>query len=164
MYYLEIMNALKKARVRYLLIGGVALVIHGIVRLTADIDILLSFDEENVARFVDAMNKLGFKPRLNEDPYSLADSAKRASWAKRNMKAFSFIHKKDDYKIVDVLIESPILFNDAYGRRKIVTAEGKKIDVLSLKDLITLKKASMREQDLIDIRMLEELLKNEKAK
>jgi hypothetical protein len=162
MYYLEIIGALNKARIKYLLIGGVALVLHGIVRLTADIDLLISLEKDNVARFIEAMKKLGFKPRLNEDPEGLADPKRRALWAKRNMKAFSFIHKKDDYKIIDVLIETVVPFEDAYGRRKKIKADGINIDVLSLKDLISLKKASAREQDMNDIRMLEGLLKDEK--
>lgn len=163
MYYLDLIEALNKNNIRYIIIGGLALVLHGVVRLTADLDLLLDFKKDNVIKFIKTMEKLGYKPQLPEDPIKLSDIKIREKWSQqKNMKAFAFIHKKDDYKLVDIIIEEHIPFDKLYNRKQIIKAKEVGFNVIAYKDLITLKIKAAREQDLKDIEMLKELKKHEK--
>jgi predicted nucleotidyltransferase len=161
MYFLDVISLLNKLGVRYLVVGGVALVLHGVVRLTADIDLLIDLKKENIGKFLNAMKTLGYKPKLPVDPAGLLDPKIRKEWlVKKNMVAFSFMHPKEDYKLVDLLINEPVPFPGVYKRMQIVHAGKVPIKVVSLSDLIKLKKKSAKEQDLKDIEMLRELSKN----
>jgi hypothetical protein len=64
MYYEEVFRELNRKRVRYLVAGGIALVLHGVVRLTADLDLILDMSQTNLTKFLAVMKKLGYKPKL----------------------------------------------------------------------------------------------------
>ena len=66
----NIFKSLNNADVRYLLAGGLAVVAHGYLRFTADIDIILGMDEDNLMKAVKTFNTLGYKPRA---PVELKD-------------------------------------------------------------------------------------------
>ena len=163
MYYAETFEALNRKKVKYLVIGGVAVVLHKVMRLTADLDLMIGLQKENVIKFIEALTELGYKPKLPVKAVDFADPLVRGSWIKeKNMKVFSFVHSRQDYKIIDVFVGEPIPFAKAYSRKQVVKAGDLPIDVISLDDLIALKKLSARDQDLADIKMLEELnLNNE---
>lgn len=63
----EILDALLEHQVEYIIIGGVALMLHGSTRMTADIDILYSRSRENIHRLVEAIKPFGPKLRLARD-------------------------------------------------------------------------------------------------
>ena len=160
MYYEEVFSELNENKVRYLVVGGTALVLHGVVRLTADLDLMIALDEKNVLRFISAMEKLGYKPRVPVKASEFADPGKRAAWVRdKGMKVFSLFDPKMPIHLVDVFVYEPINFEKAYNDRKIVTADGIKIPLVSLKDLVRLKGISAREQDLADIKAIKELKK-----
>jgi hypothetical protein len=54
-----IVRALNQHQVRYLIVGGLAVVAHGHVRLTVDIDLVLAVDRPNLTRAVEAIKSLG---------------------------------------------------------------------------------------------------------
>lgn len=156
MYYLELFDLLNKSKVKYLVVGGVALVLHGVVRFTADIDMMLDLSKANLDKFFKVLRQLDFTPKLPVKMEALADEGLRKEWAKeKNMIVFSFV--KDDYKVIDIFIENPIDFDRAYSRKQIKKAGNTAVDVISFDDLIEIKKLSARDQDLMDIKMLEEL-------
>ena len=59
MYYGDVFNALNKAKVDYPVVGGVALVLHGVVRLTVDMDLMVETSEHNLKKFVYTLGVLG---------------------------------------------------------------------------------------------------------
>ncbi len=63
MYYESVFKALQENNVRYAVAGGVALVLHGVVRFTADLDLIVDLEPENLSRFVHTMSGLGYRPR-----------------------------------------------------------------------------------------------------
>ena len=63
MYYENVFRALQKNKIRYAVAGGVALVLHGVVRFTADLDLIVDLEPVNLKRFVQAMTELGYRPR-----------------------------------------------------------------------------------------------------
>ena len=62
MFYLDLFAGLDRRRVDYLLVGGLAMNLHGVPRLTMDVDIVLALDEQNLARFVACAEELGLRP------------------------------------------------------------------------------------------------------
>ena len=78
-----IIGALNAANVRYLIAGGLAVVAHGYVRFTADIDLILDLDPANVRRALSALGRLGYRPRAPVSIDEFAEPAKRAEWVRR---------------------------------------------------------------------------------
>jgi len=155
MYYFEILEGLFKNNIRYMIIGGLGVNLHGIPRTTMDVDFILSMDKENVLRFVGLLKGLGYISRLPVDPEKLADAVEVVDWIEnRNMKAFSFIHSASAYKVVDIVLVHPLDFEEAFKRRTIKSVQGVEVNLASLDDLITCKQFSGRPQDLSDIVLL----------
>lgn len=84
-----ILRALNEADARYLIVGGLAVVAHGYVRYTADIDIVLNLERENVIRAMNALEAIGYRPLLPVKGSDFADENLRRSWIEeKNMLVF----------------------------------------------------------------------------
>ncbi|BCB95083.1 hypothetical protein JZK55_00050 [Dissulfurispira thermophila] len=163
MFYEEIFKSLNKRHIDYVVVGGVALVLHGIVRLTADLDLMLSLEEKNIARFVDVMNEFGYKPRIPVKAEELLDPKKRDYWLKeKNMKVFSFYHPHEAISLIDIFIYEPVDYNELKKHSVKMKIGNFFVPVTSIDDLIRLKKISGRKQDIEDIKVLKEIKKYEK--
>jgi len=68
---IEIIEALTSERVEFIIAGGVAVVLHGVERLTMDLDTAVSLKKDNVKKIIKVMNKLGLIPRLPVNADSL---------------------------------------------------------------------------------------------
>ena len=77
-----IANTLNAAAVRYLIAGGLAVVAHGYVRFTADLDVIIDLEPANVGRAVAALSQLGYQPRAPVGLSEFADPKKRAMWVR----------------------------------------------------------------------------------
>ena len=66
MFYLDLFRALQKHEVRYVVVGGVAINLHGVERATMDADLVLAMDQANLQRFLKAASELALKPLLPE--------------------------------------------------------------------------------------------------
>ena len=165
MFYLKIFEALHKSGVKYLVIGGIAVNLHGYDRLTGDIDILMSFSPENVDKFISFAEGLGFKPKTPVSIKDLADGDKRRLWIEeKNAKVFTIYNPKNMLECIDVMIMEYIDFEEALSRAEYVQAGELKIPLVSIDDLIKLKEIAGRQRDALDIRALQIIkeLKNEK--
>lgn len=163
MIYEKIFSELNKHKVDYIVIGGVALVLHGVVRLTADLDLVISLKENNLKKFLGVMKKLGYKPNLPLDADELIDERKRKKWQKeKNMQAFSFINLKSPLELIDIMINEPLNFEEIRQNRVLMKSGNVNIPVASIKHLIRIKSNSGREQDIADIDALRTLGRNEK--
>lgn len=163
MFYEEIFRHLNKRHIDYIVVGGVAFVLHGAVRLTADLDLMVSLDRDNIAKFVDVMNEFGYKPKIPVKAEELLNPEKRDYWLKeKNMKVFSFYHPHQAISLIDIFIYEPV----DYEAMKIHSVKMKIgnlfIPVASIDDLIKLKKISGRKQDFEDIKTLKDIKKHEK--
>lgn len=160
LFYEDILRELYENKIRYILVGGLAVSLHGAVRFTADVDIILSLDNENVKDFISMMNKLGYKPKVPVDPVDFTNPQKRKEWIdNKNMKVFSFYNPEKPIEIVDVFVDNPIDFENMYNRKVVKKAKNIEIPIASIDDLIELKKISGRDQDKLDINKLQELKK-----
>jgi hypothetical protein len=75
------------------------------------------------------------------------------------MRAFSFYHTKEPNKVVDIVLEHPLYFTEAFQHGAIKKVDDIEIYVASIDDIISMKKVSNRPKDLSDMKMLKEALK-----
>lgn len=149
---MRVAAALDAAKVRYALVGGYAVSLHGAVRGTVDVDVILAWDARTLRTAEQALQGLGLVSRL---PITAAEVFQfRDEYLRnRNLIAWNFYNPQDLTEQLDVVIST-----DLKGKKvqSIETAEGS-VRVLSRKDLIAMKRASGRPQDLADIAALERL-------
>lgn len=147
-----------------MVVGGVAVLLHGFLRATADLDIMVSFDDDNIKAFTDTFKNLGYKPRVPVSLDDFASANNREKWKKeKGMLVFSLYNSLKPQDIVDIFVDEPIPFDEAYDRRELIYAGETSISLISVADLIRLKKIAGRAQDLEDIRALNELRNNSAA-
>jgi hypothetical protein len=60
----RVFEALHGAGVEYLVVGGVAVVLHGHLRVTADLDLVVRLTHDNVRGAIDSLARIGLQPRL----------------------------------------------------------------------------------------------------
>jgi len=155
-FYLDLFRTLERHRVRYLLVGGLAMNLYGVPRMTMDVDLVLALDQGNLHDFFEAAWELGLKPALPVTLEELADAGKRAEWIeKRHMIAFPLAGAEKTVPTVDILIGARISFEDAYVRREIREISGVPVSLAALEDMIALKAQAGRAQDIADIEHLE---------
>ena len=111
--YEEILKEFQKRKVRYIIVGGIALNLLGSMRNTADLDILAEMTDQNLTKIVNILKKFGYRVKIPVDPIGIADARTRQEWIHgKNMKALNFYHK-DGYEQVDIIISSPVSYQQA---------------------------------------------------
>jgi len=145
-------GALDAAGVRYAVVGGYAVALHGAVRGTVDIDIVVRWNLRNLESAEGALESLGLVsslPVTAESVYQFRDEY----ISNRNLIAWNFHNPRDLTEQVDIVISE-----DLKGKRTIsMQTRTGAIRVLSRKDLIAMKQRSGRPQDLADVDALERL-------
>lgn len=154
-----IVRGLNDEGVRYLLVGGLAVAAHGYLRFTADVDVVLDLEAENLRRGMDVFRRLGYTPRAPVPIEDFADEAKRRSWvSKKNLKVFSLHSPEHRATEVDVFVESPFEFSAAYPEALLQpVADGVLARFVDYARLIELKKRAGRPRDLDDVARLREV-------
>ncbi len=151
-------RAFNKARVKYLVVGGVAVNLHGYLRFTGDLDILLLLEEKNLQKFENIMKEVGYSERLPVSIMELKDQQHVKSWLReKNLKAFSFNPPKNNPLQIDIIIEESLNFKKIVQNKVIKKIDNVSIPVVSINDLIKMKKKASREQDVIDLKALIQL-------
>jgi len=160
MEYLKLFNALNHFQVKYLICGGLAVNIYGIPRMTADIDILLDFEENNISAFENAIKLLSYK---NTIPISLksfvSKEERKIAIAEKNLIAYSYYSSQMGFINLDVLIDVPIEFKELWETKTTKKNINTLLHLVSVENLIKLKEYSNRLQDQNDILLLSKLLK-----
>lgn len=159
MFYLDLFQALNRHQVRYLLVGGLAMNLHGVPRMTMDVDLILAMDEENLDRFIEAANSLGLAPIAPVPIGAIKDPAQRRVWVEqKHMIAFGLQnHGERVPTMVDVLI-APAIDAEAALERAITRQVGDiPVTVAAIDDMVRLKTGTGRAQDQSDIEHLERL-------
>lgn len=157
--YDDVFRALADAQVRYVVVGGVAVVLRGHARLTVDLDLVLDLERENATRAVDAMLGCGLLPRLPVDAHQFADPDVRADWvANRNLMVFSFYDPDDPVRVLDVFAQDPMPFAELAEGADDIVLDRARVPVASVRDLIAMKRTAGRPKDLEDIAALERMM------
>ena len=151
-------DAFNKAGLRYVVVGGVAVVLHGFARLTADVDVVVDLSPEEAAKAVDCLSSLGLRPRAPVDPIGFATPTTRQTWIEeKGMQVFSWYDPENPMREVDVFVSHPIPFEDLWSRSTLFSLGTTLVRVASIADLIQLKRLAGRPEDLTDIEALEEI-------
>jgi len=133
----ELLNTLEKHRVRYLVVGGYAVMKYTEPRFTKDLDLWISTDEQNSKAVFSALKEFG-APLKGLTPH---DFTERGYFYQMGNPPFR----------LDIMMSIPgVEFETAWGHREEVLLEGLSIPFISRADLIRAKDASGRAQDLLD--------------
>jgi len=137
----DVFKSFQKHDVKYVVIGGIASILHGVPRATFDLDILIDATPENSRHLLDAMLDAGLgTAALTNVEDVLANE----------------ITVFRDRVRLDVQTSTPgIKFQEAWSRRKTLSYQGQEFFILSKDDLIASKRAAGRAVDLEDVRLLE---------
>ena len=136
-----VFSSFQKHNVKYIVIGGIASVLHGIPRATFDLDILIQANEENAKNLLQALEDAGL---------GSASLINGEELLKHEITIFKDIVR------IDVQTSTPgIKFERAWENRETMDYEGQEFFVVSRDDLIASKRAAGREIDLEDVRLLE---------
>ncbi|MFN0251927.1 MAG: DUF6036 family nucleotidyltransferase [Kofleriaceae bacterium] len=158
MFFEEVLVLLRDGGVRFIVVGGTAVILHGVPRTTADLDLVIDLETSNVKRLVSAMNRLGYRPRAPVPSEALCDPEQRRAWiADKGMRAFTFHLPDHPLSDIDVLIDSPLDFAQLASRAERIEAGGLLLHVAAVEDLIRMKEIAGRDQDLADADALRRL-------
>ena len=79
-FFEDVLVLMRDAGVRFVVVGGTAVILHGVPRTTADLDLVVDLDAANLRRLVSVMNRLGYVPRAPVDALALCDETQRKAW------------------------------------------------------------------------------------
>jgi hypothetical protein len=141
----SIVAALERAELPYAVCGGLAVNIHGHVRSTHDIDLLVPPDA--VEAVLDSIAGIGFTLRAGPIPFGAGTDRHRE------------LHRASkilggDVLTVDLLVVTPVLVS-AWEGREIIEWRGHRVPTVSRQGLLDMKRLAGRYQDLADIEALE---------
>lgn len=153
--YKSIFKELNDLEIDYLVVGGLAVNLFGVPRLTYDIDLMILFEQDNIKKLITKLKQWGYKPKIPGDPMDFADDLKRNSWIyEKGMKAFNFFSESLPVGEIDIVIDSPISYERLKERAVKIQLQEIMVPVVSIHDLIELKLHSGRKQDLSDVEYL----------
>lgn len=137
----DVFRSFQKHEVKYVVIGGIAAILHGVPRATFDLDILIEATPDNTQRLLNALLDAGLGTAALTSPVDVL--------------ANEITIFKDRVRL-DVQTSTPGLrFADAWSHRKTVEYQGQEFFILSKDDLVRSKRAAGRPLDLEDARLLE---------
>lgn len=156
--YDDVHRALHGAGVRYVVVGGTAVVVQGYARLTVDLDLVVDLAPTSARAAVSALTALGLLPRLPVPAMQFADPDLRRDWVeRRNLRVFSLYDPANPLREVDLFARDPLPFGELYAAADVVEIAGTAVRVASKEHLIAMKLAAGRPQDLADIHALRQL-------
>jgi hypothetical protein len=137
----ELLNLFGKHDVRYLIIGGYAVMKYSEPRFTKDLDVLIAVDDENATAVYDALKEFG---------------APLEGLSPRDFAAEGYFYQMGRPPLrVDVMMSVPGLnFEHAWSRRETVRLSDTEVHFVSKEDLIQSKLSAGRPQDLVDVAIL----------
>ena len=143
--FLDLLDALEAESVRFLVVGAHALGIHGVLRATGDLDVLVRPDPENALRAWRALLRFGAPVRAHRlRPEDLATEGTVYQVGLPPLR-------------IDVLTRlSGCGFDEAWEGRVERVVSGRRIGYLGLSALVRSKRASGRPKDLLDLELLRE--------
>jgi hypothetical protein len=153
MFIHDVCSALDKAKVPYAVVGGYAVALHGAMRGTVDVDVAIQWSLKNLQNAEKALKQLrliSLIPVTAETVFHFREEYIQ----NRNLIAWNFYDPSNPLNQVDIIINYNL--KSLRETKKVETAFGS-IRILSLSELIKMKKASGRPQDLEDVKALSNL-------
>src|SRR5262249_9783169 len=130
-----VFGVLERGGIRYVLVGGLATVLHGYARLTADIDLVVDLEREPALATIRALVGIGLQPRAPVRAEDFADAAIRRSWFEsKGMRVFSLWDPDQPMREVDLFVENPIDFELLFERSEVVQLVTTSVRIASIED------------------------------
>jgi predicted nucleotidyltransferase len=138
----EFIKSLNDNGVRYLVVGGYAVALHGYPRYTKDMDVWVEMTVENASKIVKALDQFGFGSLdLNESDFTVPDQIIQLGYPPRR---------------IDILTTLPgVEFSECFSSQVTVDIEDISVNFIDLENLKKNKKATGRHQDLADLENLD---------
>lgn len=153
-----LLKMLAEAKVEFVLVGGLAVALHGYQRVTMDVDVVLAMDEENLQRLLSVAKASGLRPTVPVEIESLAKPELIEQWYReKGMLAFSLRGSQAMATVMDILVKPVIPFADLRHEATMVEVGTISIPVASIEHLIAMKTGTGRSKDLIDIEELQKI-------
>ena len=146
--FLRVFDAFEKEKVDYVLVGGVAVILYGMQRLTRDIDIFVKMDSQNIARLRRALHSVFNDSSIEEITYDELQRFPVIRYGTPNGFCIDILSQLGDVATYDDLESGSIDF------------ENIKIRIATPETLYRLKKDTVRPEDKLDAKFLEEIIKN----
>jgi hypothetical protein len=155
--YLKLLRAFEAGQVRYAVAGGFAVVLHGVPRMTFDLDIVVDDVDDNMKRLVAVLQQEGFRPRLPVPLRDLENATLRRSWIEeRNLIAFTLMHSTRVMEELDVILAPPFSWAEISDSLVWRSIDGVQVPVVGRALLRRMKLATGREKDRSDAELLGE--------
>lgn len=155
----NLIKELSKADIKYIVCGGVACVLQGVERATYDLDISVSFEENNLRKLIEVMKNSKLIPRIPEPVENLLDENKRKEWfEKKGALVYTFLSEKTPLQL-DVFLNYPRTYDELFKNSDELEIDNVKFKVSSIEDLLFVKRMidPARDKDLTDIKELEKI-------
>jgi len=155
--YREILATLAKAKVDFIVGGGVACVLHGVERVTMDVDLAVMMAPANLEKFLSVMRQLKLRPRVPIPPESLLDPAViRTIVEEKHALVFSFLDPDAPIRHVDIFLTSDLSYESLLPDAEWIDLGDFKVRILSKQRLLSLKLGinPPRTKDTLDIEYL----------
>ena len=134
----EFIQSLNDSGVRYLVVGGYAVALHGYPRYTKDMDVWVDMTADNASKILKALDQFGFGSLgVNESDFIVPNQMLQLGYPPGR---------------IDILTTIPgVEFSESYTARAVVEVDGVSVNFIDLENLKKNKKASGRHQDLADL-------------
>ncbi|NND00004.1 MAG: hypothetical protein HKN85_07470 [Gammaproteobacteria bacterium] len=155
MTFLErLCSTLNQQKLDYALVGGHAVALYGAVRGTVDVDFVIRWSHKCLKATEATLNSIGLVSRLPinaDDVFHFRDEYIK----ERNLIAWNFYNPQNLMEQVDIVINYQLKPNSI----KVIRVGNTDIPLINIKQLIKMKSAAGRPQDLQDIAALEKIRK-----
>ena len=158
----DILRALTDSGVQFVLVGGFAVQLHGFVRTTIDLDLVLAMDDANLTKFIDVANQFGLAPIIPVSIDSLKNANQIDQWHKeKGMLAFALREPQVSGSVIDVLVRPEVTFDKLEADAAAVDLFGRTVKIASIEHLLFMKRIANRPKDRIDVEALEKIQRGE---
>lgn len=154
----SLLKLLTDAQIEFVLVGGLAVALHGYQRQTMDVDIVIAMSPENIERLIACGKANDLRPGIPVPIESLADPEMLEQLRiEKGMLAFSLRSPEAMATVVDILIKPVITYENLYRDAVVVHVGGLSVRIASVAHLIAMKTGTGRSKDAIDIDELTKL-------
>ena len=140
--FIGILDALRSEDVDFIIIGGIAVILHGMPRFSEDVDIVIKMTEENISRIRKALNLLYSDKDIKEITFNELE----------NYSVLRYISPNND--VIDIIGNLGEAYNFENIAYEHIEFEGRKFKVATVESLISMKSNTNREKDNLDLLFL----------
>lgn len=152
-----IFAVLQTTGVRYVVVGGVAVNLHGYQRFTKDIDLVIELVPDRALKALQALEAAGYKPNVPVKLADFADPAIREVWIRdKGMMVFQ-LYSEQTRMSIDIFVQYPLDFDELWDQSTKIDLPDTSLRIASIDHLILMKRKAGRPQDLLDIKQLEKI-------